>query len=405
MEAGTVIVGAGHSGGLAATFLRQFGYVGRITLLGEEPLPPYQRPPLSKTWLKGRASDTSLALRSAQWYLENNVVLELGRPVTAIDAAGREVSIGTDRRPFEHLIIATGSRPRLLEVPGCDLAAILTLRTVADAEAIRDAFALASHVAIIGGGYVGLEVAATARSLGLEVVVIEREERLLARVAGPEIAAFFQRFHEDRGTTFLTDATVERFEGREGRVSGVRLTDGRLIAAGVVVVGIGAIPNDELARGAGLATANGIVVDLDARTSQRDIFAIGDVAFRPLPHFSMETRLESVPNATEQARQAAAAITGLDRHPQEIPWFWSDQFDLKLQIAGMPGDSDSMVWRGQPDSSKFAIFHLSDRRIQAVEAVNSPAEFMGGKLLIAARAQVLPERLADPGISMKDVAG
>ncbi len=284
------------------------------------------------------------------------------------------------------------------------MARTLELRTAADAEMLKAGIAPGKRLVIVGGGYVGLEVAASARALGAEVTVVEREPRILARVAGPELSDFFTAYHRKHGVRFELNAVVEGLEGEGGQVKAVRLGDGRTLACDLVLIGVGALPNQELAAEAGLTCDDGVVVDGEARTSDPAVYAIGDVTRRPLPLYGRNVRLESVPNALEQAKQAAAAITGHKPPAPEVPWFWSDQYDLKLQIAGLPFDADAVIVRGDPDAARFAVFHLKGDLIQAVEAINAPAEFMGGRLLIGARRPVALERLADPAVSMKEVA-
>jgi 3-phenylpropionate/trans-cinnamate dioxygenase ferredoxin reductase subunit len=281
---------------------------------------------------------------------------------------------------------------------------VFELRSAADAEALKAALTPGRRLAVIGGGYIGLEVAASARALGCEAVVLERECRLLARVASEPLSDFFHAYHTARGVGFELGCAVEAVEGQGGHVTGVRLGDGRTVGCDAVLVGVGAQPNIELAQAAGLTCGNGIVVDLQARTSDPAVFAIGDCTFRPLPLYGVDFRLESVPNALEQARQAASAIAGRPAPAPETPWFWSDQYDLKLQIAGLAFEPDQRVIRGDVDQARFAVFHLAEGRIMAVEAVNAPAEFMGGRLLIQRKAQVDPARLADVTVSMKEVA-
>jgi 3-phenylpropionate/trans-cinnamate dioxygenase ferredoxin reductase subunit len=405
LNARVVIVGAGHAGGSAAAFLRQYGHTGPITLIGDEPLLPYQRPPLSKGWLKGEADAESLSLKPAEWYEEAGVSLRLGGVVTRINRADQTVTLASGEiLPYGYLILATGARARMLPIPGADLAGVLALRTAADAELLKNALGPDKRLAVVGGGYVGLEAAASARALGAHAMIIEREERVLARVACHALSSFFQDYHGARGVAFELNAGVEAFEGENGHVTGVRFADGRLVACDAVLVGVGAIPNDELAKDAGLECVNGVVVDLEARTGDPKIFAIGDVSHRPLPLYERQFRLESVPNALEQAKQAAAAIVGRPGPAPEVPWFWSDQYDLKLQIAGMPFDADQILVRGDVAAAKFAVFHLKGDLIQAVEAVNAPPEFMAGKQLIAKRTPVSLAKLADTTISMKDVA-
>ena len=404
-----VIVGAGHAGGTVAALLRQYGHAGAVTLIGDEALEPYQRPPLSKAWLKGEADGDSLRLKAPEWYADNGVDLRLSQTVAAIDRAARTVRLsGGDTISYDKLILATGARARRLPIGGADLDGVMALRTAADAEALKTALAPERHrvkrLAVIGGGYVGLEAAASARALGAEVVVLERESRILARVACPVLSRFFQDYHREHGVHFILDAAVKRLIGEDGRVRGVQLADGSRLDCDAVLVGVGAVPNDELAQAAGLACQDGVLVDLAARTSDPAIFAIGDVTRRPMPLYDAVMRLESVPNALEQARQAAAAITGRPAPEPETPWFWSDQYDLKLQIAGVPVGCDDMVVRGDPGAPGFALFHMAGDVIRAVEAVNAPGEFLVGRQLIGRRTPVCREQLADRATPMKSVA-
>ena len=400
----TVIIGAGHAGGAAAAVLRQLGHDQPIILIGEEPHPPYQRPPLSKGWLKGEVGEDGLLLRPRAWYAENQVELRTSTRVVNIDRQARQLTMSTDDTlSYETLILATGSRARKLVLPGSDLKGFLELRTIEDAEAIKAWFRPGFRLAIIGGGYVGLEVAASARQLGAEVDVLEREDRLLARVAGPVMSSFFRDVHEQNGVRFHFGVAVEGYEGLDGHVSGVRLSGRPPLHCDAVLVGVGAVPNDDLAVAAGLACADGVIVDGRARTSDSRIFAIGDVTRRPMTFYDRTLRLESVPNALEQARQAAAAIVGAPEPKPETPWFWSDQYDIKLQIGGMPFDVDAVVLRGDPAARKFSLFHLSKGRVQAVEAINSPPEFMVGRQWLASRREVDPARLADVSIPIKEV--
>jgi 3-phenylpropionate/trans-cinnamate dioxygenase ferredoxin reductase subunit len=396
-----VIIGAGHAGGTAAALLRQYGHGGPILLAGEEPAPPYQRPPLSKAWLKGEADLDVLLLRPEHFYAEHDIELRLGVTATAVDAASKTVTFADGTvEAYDTLILATGSTARRLAIPGADRPDLLELRTLADAEKLKAALGPGRRLAVVGGGYVGLEAAASARALGAGAVVIERMDRVLARVASQTLSDFFTRHHRAQGVEVLTSAEVTGFED-----AGVRLADGTLIEADVVLVGVGALACDQLAATAGLACENGIVVDEAARTSDPDIFAIGDVTFRPIPvHGGRRHRLESVPNALEQAKQAAAAIAGRPAPTPEVPWFWSDQYEVKLQIAGLPDAADRQVVRGDPEAGAFAVFHLTGDRIVCVEAVNAPAEFMAGRLMIARGTAVNVTALADLSVSMKAVA-
>lgn len=401
------IVGAGHAGGSAAALLRQYGWRGPITLIGAEPVPPYQRPPLSKTWLKGEGNLADLLLRPAAFYQANGIDLRLGCEVSAIDQSGRAVGLATGEHvAYDHLILATGAFARALPLPGHDLAGIAALRTLADADRLRALLRPGARVAIIGAGYIGLEVAASARILGADVVVIEREARVLARVASIPLSDFFQRHHTEAGVHIMLDAAVEAFEGHNGQVAAVRLSDGTAVPCDAVLIGVGAAPNDALARAAGLACDNGIVVDLATRTSDPSIHAIGDCTHRPLPLYHRTGRLESVPNALEQAKQAAAGLCGRPAPPPEVPWFWSDQYEVRLQIAGLAFDVSETVVRGDPLTGSCAIFHLAgDGTVQAVEAVNAPAEFMAGRMMIARRRRVVAAKLADVSCSIRELAG
>lgn len=401
-----VIAGAGHAGATAAEWLRRQGHKGSIRLVGDEPFLPYQRPPLSKAWLKGEADADSLALRPAAFYDDGDIDFVSATSICSIDRARRTVSLSSGGTlAYDYLILATGAEPLALAVAGAGLEAIQPLRSANDAEALKQRLHPGHRLAVIGGGYIGLEVAASARSLGAHVIVIEREERLLARVACGLLSGFFQQYHEARGVEFMLGCAVTGFEGHDGRVCAVVAGDDRRIACDSVIVGVGARPRDAIARDCGLETADGIVVDANSRSvSDPHIFAIGDVARRPLPLYGRMYRHESVPNAIEQAKHVACAITGKPRAADECPWQWSDQFDLKLQIAGYPLDTDGVVVRGEPNDGSFAVFHLRGDRVQAVEAINFPAAFMMGRQLIINRTPVDRSRLVDPGTPLKDIA-
>ncbi|WP_374659976.1 NAD(P)/FAD-dependent oxidoreductase [Phenylobacterium sp.] len=404
-DAHVVILGAGHAGGTAAALLRQYGHTGPITMIGDEPIPPYQRPPLSKAWLKGEADADSLALKPLEFYPEQNIDFRPNLKAVKLARSDKTVTLSDGSTlTYDILIIATGMRPIRLPIEGADLAGVLTLRSAADAEAIKAALGPGKRLAIVGGGYIGLEVAASARALGADAVVIEREARILARSACEPLSNFFRDYHLGRGVEFVLGAGVAGFVGHDGKVAGVRLADGRVIDCDVVLMGVGATPNDEIARDAGLECARGVVVDMEARTADPSVFAIGDVTHRPMPHYDRMFGPESVPSALEQAKQAASAITGRAPPSPEVPWNWSDQYDIKLQIAGLPFDADRVLLRGDPASGKFAVFHLKGDQVQSVEAINSPPEFMMGKQLIANRKPVDPAKLADPSVSMKEVA-
>lgn len=396
-----LIIGAGHAGGSVAAFLRQYGHEGPIVLAGEEDAPPYQRPPLSKAWLKGEADLEALLLRPLTFYAEQDIDFRGSMVAVAVDPAAKTVAFHDgSSETYEILVLATGSTARKLPVPGGDHPDLLELRTMKDAERLKAVLGPGKRLAVVGGGYVGLEAAASARALGAEAVVIERAPRVLARVASETLSTYFTAQHRAHGVDILTDAEVVAV-ARDG----VSLAYGSVVSADAVLVGVGALACDALARSAGLTCDDGVVVDAEARTSDPAIFAIGDMTRRPIPvHGGVNHRLESVPNALEQAKQAAAAIVGRAGPTPEVPWFWSDQYDVKLQIAGLPLDVDRQVVRGDPTASGFAVFHLNGDRIVCVEAVNAPPEFMAGKQLIAKATPVDTGKLADPAVSMKAVA-
>ena len=402
-----VIAGAGHAGGSVAALLRQYGWKGPITLIGAEPAAPYQRPPLSKAWLKGESDLASLLLRPTSFYAANGIELRLASQVVRIDRTSKVVTLATNEAfAYDHLILALGAHPRALPIAGHKLDGILDVRTVTDADRLRAVLRPGARIAIIGAGYIGLEVAASARMLGVDVVVIEREARVLARVASIPLSDFFHQRHTAAGLRIMLNAVVEAFEGSAGHVTTVRLSDGIRIPCDAVLIGIGAAPNDALARTAGLEWANGIIVDLATRTSDPAIHAIGDCTRRPLPLYHRTGRIESVPNALEQAKQAAADLCDRASPAPEVPWFWSDQYEVRLQIAGLPLDVAETVVRGDPSAASFAIFHLAaDGVVQAVEAVNAPAEFMAGRMMIASRKQTVAARLRDVSCSLRELAG
>ena len=401
-----VIVGAGHAGGTAAALLRQHGHTGPIELIGEEPWVPYQRPPLSKAYLKDQADAEALKLRPDAFYAEQDITLRLGTRAQSIDRDGRRVALqGGGEARYDVLILATGSSNRKLDLPGAKPGDVLELRSLADAERLKRALGPGRTLAIIGGGYIGLEAAASARALGAEATVIELAPRVLARVACPELSAFFEAYHRGRGVEILTGSEVREVGYAKDRLSAVRLGDGRWVECDAVLAGVGAAACAELARDCALDCDVGVVVDAAGRTSDPAIWAIGDVTFRPMAHYGHRRhRLESVPAAVEQARQTTAAILGLPAPAHEVPWFWSDQYDLKLQIAGIPFEADQRVVRGDIGAAKFAIFHLNAGRIVSVEAVNCPPEFMAGRQLIGQARAVDAAKLADPKVSMRDVA-
>lgn len=400
-----VILGAGHAGGSAAATLRQLGHAGPITLIGEETTPPYQRPPLSKAYLKGEIDRERLLLKPISFYASHDIELRLGTAATGIDCSTRQVQL-TDGSTlgYDRLIIATGATPRRLTVPGAELGGVQVLRGLADVEALKPQFRTGARLVVIGAGYIGLEASAIARQMGLQVTVLEAAPRVLARVAGKPLSDFYAQKHRAQGVRIYLDAQIVRLHGEAGRVSGVELTSGEVIAADIVLVGIGVTPHSLLAKSAGIHCPNGILVDEDARTSDPAVFAIGDCSLRPLVQYTRAGRLESVHNALEQARLAASAILGRPRPPVEVPWFWSDQYDLKLQTAGLLEGYDQLVTRGDPASHRFACYYLKGDRLLAVDAVNSPADFLFGRKIAGSHLRLDIETLSAPETDLKQLA-
>lgn len=395
-----VIVGAGHCAGQAAISLRQKGFDGRVVMIGDEPYVPYERPPLSKKFLAGEIEVDRVYLRPPEFYPEHQVDLRLGVAAVAIDPTQRRIDLADGETvTYDRALIATGSRPRILDVPGADLPGVCYLRNIADVTEIRRHMAEGARMVVVGGGYIGLEVAAVGVQCGMRVVVLEAAERILNRVTAPDLSDYFTRFHEAHGAEVRCRVAIRGFTGSD-RVTGVQCDDEE-VPADLVVVGIGIVPNVELAADAGLACDNGIVVDEQCRTGDPNIFAAGDCTNHPNPLLGRRLRLESVHNALAQAQIAAANMCGEAETYAEIPWFWSDQHDLKLQIAGLSTGYDETVLRGDMASGSFAVFYLQAGRLIAVDAVNSPREFMACRRIIPRNKTIPPEQLADTTIPMQ----
>jgi 3-phenylpropionate/trans-cinnamate dioxygenase ferredoxin reductase subunit len=399
-----IIIGAGQGGGETAQRLRQGGFAGDITLIGEEPAAPYQRPPLSKAYLKGELSMDRLLLRPAEMYAEENITLLTKLRAVWIDRANKKVRVEGGRElPYDALVLATGAKPRKLPLVGADLDGVYLFRTAADVDMVRERFVSGAKLVVIGAGYIGLEVAAVARQCGLEVTVVETAVRPLARVTSPEVAGFFLDEHTRQGVRFVLGGQPAVLKGQD-RVTGVALTDGMEIPADIVIAGIGVTPDVALAEQCGLTVANGIITDRHCRTTDPAIYAIGDCAARPMVHFDGRiSRLESVHNAVEGAKVVAAHLIGAKDHVEEAPWFWSDQYDLKLQIAGLFHGYDHIVFRGVMADRAFAAFYYKGERLIAVDAVNKPAEYLGAKMLIQTGRSLPPAVLEDTSRPMKEL--
>jgi 3-phenylpropionate/trans-cinnamate dioxygenase ferredoxin reductase subunit len=395
-----VIVGGGQAAAQAVQSLRQQNFAGAITLVADEPYPPYQRPPLSKKYLAGELARERLFLRPPTFYTERGVELLTGLRAEELEPTARRVRLADGRvLRYDRLLLATGSRVRTLDVPGAGLRGVHYLRTIADVDGISASLTPGARAVLVGAGYIGLEVAAVLRQRGFEVTVLEAASRVMARAVSPEVSAAYERYHRDAGVAIHPGASVRALRGTE-RVDAVETTDGRSFPCDVAIVGIGVVPNVELAAAAGLACDNGILVDEFARTADPHVVAAGDCTNHPLPGLGRRVRLESVPNAVHQAKIAAAALLGAPVPYSEVPWFWSDQYDLKLQIVGLAAGYDEVVVRGDPAARSFAAFYLAAGRLLAVDAVNSPREFLAAKRLVAERASVPQEKLRDPSVDL-----
>jgi 3-phenylpropionate/trans-cinnamate dioxygenase ferredoxin reductase component len=402
-----VIAGAGLAGAKAAETLRSQGFDGPVVLIGDEDERPYERPPLSKDYLLGKAERETIYVHPESWYADNAVELRLGTPVTAIDRAASQVALADGSQVgYAKLLLATGSSPRLLTVPGADADGVLYLRRAADSDRIKSAFASASRIAVIGAGWIGLEAAAAARTAGVEVTICETAELPLLRVLGPEVAQVFADLHREHGVDLRFGVQVEEITTDGGQAAGVRLADGSHIEADVVVVGVGIVPNVQLAETAGLETGNGIVVDAALRSSDPDIFAAGDVASAYNPLLGKHIRVEHWANALNQPQAAARAMLGQDVSYDRVPYFYSDQYDLGMEYSGYvePGGYDQVVFRGDKDGRELVAFWLSGGRVLAGMNVNVWDVTEAVQDLVRGGRPVDPARLADPGIPLDQVA-
>jgi 3-phenylpropionate/trans-cinnamate dioxygenase ferredoxin reductase subunit len=400
-----VIAGGGQAAVQAIDTLRRKGFTGRIALIGDEPWLPYQRPPLSKKYLAGALERDRLLLRPPHFYESHSVETRLGRRVEEISRSEQRLRLDDGASvAYDALLIATGSRPRPLAAPGADLGGVHFLRTLGDVERIRAEWVPGKRLVIVGGGYIGLEVAATARELGLQVTVLEMADRVMNRVVCPQLSAFYEAEHARHGVRILCNSKVRALAPAPGsaRVRAVVTEDGEEHAADCVVVGCGVLPADGLAAACGLTCENGVAVDDRCRTSDPVIYAAGDCASHPSPRYGRRLRLESVDNAFEQGASAALNMLGVETVHDKVPWFWSDQYDLKLIIVGISQGYDTVVMRGHPATHAFSVCYLRAGELVAIDTVNSPKDQMAARKLIAARARPNPDRLADTAVALKD---
>ena len=396
-----VVVGAGQAGGWAAKTLRAEGFAGRIVLVGEETHPPHERPPLSKAVMAGAAEPASTHLFKAEEFAQLALDFRPGARAVAIDRAAKSVTLASGEAiGYDKLILCTGGAARRPALPGADGPRVLYLRTIADSLAIRARLAEIGHLVVIGGGWIGLEVAATARKRGVRVTVIEALPRLCERSVPPEISAHLLSLHQRHGVDVILGEGVKAIDdGPDG--ASVALSSGRRVAGDAVVVGIGLVPNVALAQSAGLRVDNGIVVDEQGRTSDPDIFAAGDVANAPLACLGRRVRLESWANAQNQAIVAAKAALGADARYDELPWFWSDQYDMNLQLLGLPAKWPAPVARGDPAGTSFSLFYVEGERLVGVVSVNAPRDLRAVKKLMQTRKPVRAEDLANPAVQLQ----
>ena len=404
MAPGIVIIGAGQAGGEAAFALREGGFAGPVTIVGEEPHIPYERPPLSKGMLVGDSEPADTYLREQAAYAENDITLKLDVSARTIDRAGRGIELSDDSAlEYDKLLLATGARVRRLDLPGADLDGVFYVRNIADSLSLRAALTPGAKLVVIGGGYIGLEVAASARKRGCEVTVVEVADRIMNRVVAPEMSAHFAGVHSAAGVDIRTDIGPAAIEG-DGRVRELSLSDGSRIAADVIVIGIGVIPNTELAQDAGLEVDNGIRVDEFTRTGDQNVFAAGDVTNHVNPLLGRSLRLESWQNAQNQAIAAAKIMLGGDQPHAEIPWFWSDQYDINLQMVGAPESWDQVVRRDGGEEGRFTLFYMAGDKLVATNTVDNAGDIRPSRQLIEKATSLTADELADPAVKMQHLA-
>jgi 3-phenylpropionate/trans-cinnamate dioxygenase ferredoxin reductase component len=404
MRAGTVIVGTGQAGFQTAASLRSEGYADPITLIGEEPHIPYNRPPLSKGFVLGTQDAESIELRPVNFYKTHQINLLCGERVVGISRAEKQIEIASGGNlSYDSLVLAVGASNRRLPVSGGDLEGVLYLRSLAEAIFIKKRIEESQRIVVVGGGFIGLELAAVASSVGKSVTVIEALPRVMARVVAPIISEFFHELHTSRNVKILCGATVKEIRGANGHVNEVLVSDGSVHPADLVLVGIGVAPNIELARDADLAVSNGIAVNEYLETEDKNIFAIGDCAEYPNAFAGGRVRLESVQNAADQAQCVAMTIAGHRTKYNSLPWFWTDQYEIKLQMAGISAGHDRVVTRGNAEARKLSVFYFRSGKLIAVDSINRPVDHMIGRKLIASGAKLTPEECADESVDLKRI--
>jgi len=397
-------VGTGQAGFQTAASLRSEGYADPITLIGEEPHIPYNRPPLSKGFVLGKQDAESIELRPVNFYKTHQINLLCGERVLGISRAEKQIEIASGGSlSYDSLVLAIGARNRMLPVPGAEMDGVLYLRSLAEAIFIKKRIEEAKEIVVVGGGFIGLELAAVASTLGKSVTVIEALPRTMARVVAPIISEFFHELHTSRGVKIICGANVSEIRGVDGCVKAVVVSDGSVFPADLVLVGIGVVPNIELARDAGLAISNGISVDEYLQSADTNIFAIGDCAEYPNVFAGGRVRLESVQNAADQAQCLAKTIAGRATKYNSLPWFWTDQYEIKLQMAGISAGHDLVVTRGNAEARKLSVFYFRTGKLIAVDSINRPVDHMIGRKLIASRASLSPEEAADESVDLKRI--
>ena len=398
-----VVIGAGQSAIQCITSLKKEGYEGSITLVGEEEHLPYQRPPLSKGFLDDSINKERLYFKKLDFFTENKIQLKLGISATSVDIENNLVNLSDEEKlHFDKLVFATGSRVRLLDFPGNDLDNIHYLRGLDDAENIKKGLEKSKHLVVIGAGYIGLEVAAIASEKGVKVSIVEMADRVMSRTVDPQISDYYLNLHQNNGVKFKFNTSLEEIKG-QGQVESVVCSDGTSINADMVIIGAGVIPNTEIAQNSGVSCENGILVDEFGRTNFKNVFACGDCTSHPNKLLIMQLRLESVHNAMEQSKAVAMSVLDKPAEYSQIPWFWSDQYDHKLQIVGISGSHDTVTMRGSTDASKFMLFYTRGEELVAVDAVNNPKDFLICRKLVANKVKIKTDMISDLNLNLNDL--